>query len=73
MLRLVTYWTNFAKYGNPNPIEPDPLFKIEWKPVQENVYNHQNIGKTIRHYNEQPDHKTMQFWDQLLKEYGHEL
>ncbi|XP_044729693.1 esterase FE4-like [Chrysoperla carnea] len=73
MLRLVTYWTNFAKYGNPNPIEPDPLFKTEWKPVQENVYNHQNIGKTIRHYNEQPDDKTMQFWDQLFKEYGHEF
>ncbi|XP_044731133.1 neuroligin-3-like [Chrysoperla carnea] len=73
--RLCKFWTNFARTGNPNPPETgsSPLFKVEWKPVEPDVFNHLNIGKVVRAVNYEPDKESMEFWKQLFNDYNFEL
>jgi carboxylesterase type B len=39
--RMVTLWTNFAKYADPTPFQEDDL--TVWKPFTKNVENYLNI------------------------------
>ncbi|KAI4468851.1 carboxylesterase [Holotrichia oblita] len=40
--RMVTLWTNFAKTGDPNPIE-----NVTWKPVTKSELNYLDINDTL--------------------------
>lgn len=66
--RMVTFWTNFAKTGDPNPVEPHNLIKVKW-PEFENNKNYLLIGKYLQPRFEMPDSKRMEFWDNMYKLY----
>lgn len=66
--RLTKLWTNFAKYGNPNPRTTDDLLEIEWKPVQKSGLNYLNIDTEVS-VGVNPDAARMKFWDQLYEDY----
>jgi carboxylesterase type B len=57
--RFVKYWTNFAKFGNPNP--QDKSEAPEWKPVTRNEINFIDIGENIT-ADVDPEPERMQFW-----------
>ncbi|KAF5273124.1 hypothetical protein FQA39_LY07614 [Lamprigera yunnana] len=62
--RCVTMWTNFAKYGNPNPPQFDPLINVIWKPVKNGVLNYLEIGENLT-TGVNPDEKRMKFWNDI--------
>ncbi|KAF5273125.1 hypothetical protein FQA39_LY07615 [Lamprigera yunnana] len=64
MRRCVTLWTNFAKYGNPNPPQFDPLINVIWKPVKNGVLNYLEIGENLT-TGVNPDEKRMKLWDDI--------
>jgi carboxylesterase type B len=57
--RFVKYWTNFAKFGNPNL--QDKSKAPEWKPVKRNETNFIDIGENITAHVD-PEPERMQFW-----------
>ncbi|CAH1365806.1 unnamed protein product [Tenebrio molitor] len=57
--RFVKYWTNFAKFGNPNL--QDKSKAPEWKPVTRNEINFIDIGENIT-ADVDPEPERMQFW-----------
>lgn len=58
---MVKLWTNFAKTGNPNPIQG-----VIWKPVRQNEINYVDIGETLTS-NINPEKERMEFWDNIFK------
>lgn len=64
--RMITLWTNFAKYANPNPIEKDTLINVNWKPVCRNQINYLNIGANLE-VGINPESERMTFWDNIFK------
>lgn len=66
--RLVKFWTNFARYGNPNSTEKDELLNIEWEPVSRDGLNYLNIDKDLS-IGVNPETERMEFWDKLYDNY----
>nr|CAH64510.1 putative esterase [Tribolium castaneum] len=64
--RFVKLWTNFAKNGNPNPSEENPLINVTWKPVTRNEMNFLDIGTKLT-TGVDPDSERMAFWQRILK------
>jgi carboxylesterase type B len=61
--RFVKYWTNFAKFGNPNP--KDKSDAPEWKPVKPDEINFIDIGENIT-AGTNPESERMQFWRDIF-------
>ncbi|XP_044731323.1 juvenile hormone esterase-like [Chrysoperla carnea] len=63
---MTTLWTNFAKSGNPNPVESDHI-NIEWKPFTPYYENYLDIDlkPQLKHalFKER-----IQFWDSLCEQ-----
>lgn len=61
-------WTNFAKYGNPNPetANDDEKLNINWKPVTEEELHYVNIDKELS-TGINPEAGRMAFWDSLYE------
>lgn len=57
--RMVRLWTNFAKTGNPNPVE-----EVLWKPVSKKEVNFLDVGEELVS-GVDPDEKRMKFWDHV--------
>lgn len=67
--RFVKMWTNFAKYGNPTPVDNDPLLQITWEPVEnKDKLNYLSIGSELTK-GRNPFLERMMFWDELHKEH----
>lgn len=64
--RVVKLWTNFAKSGNPTP---DNSLGVEWKQYSLKDQDYLNIGNAFVP-GTAPDAEEIQFWDNILKEYG---
>ncbi|KAG5891756.1 hypothetical protein JTB14_012490 [Gonioctena quinquepunctata] len=65
ILRMVKLFTNFAKYGNPTPIDHDPILPTRWTPISKNSFGVLDIGRDIRMLSEHPDRPAMEFWDKM--------
>lgn len=65
---MTRLWTNFAKYGNPNPKKVDELLEIEWKPVADKEYHYLNIDEELS-TGVNPDAERIAFWDQLYDDF----
>ncbi|KAI2474067.1 hypothetical protein C4B38_000154 [Diabrotica virgifera virgifera] len=62
--KLVTLWTNFAKFSNPTPSGNN--LNIEWKPVQSGQLNFLDIGKQLKmDVNPEPDR--MSLWNDIYQ------
>ncbi|KAK4885067.1 hypothetical protein RN001_001338 [Aquatica leii] len=59
--RITTLWTNFAKYGNPNPDKNDLLINTNWKPIEYKQLNYLEIGENLT-VGVNPDEHRMQLW-----------
>ncbi|XP_044729688.1 bile salt-activated lipase-like [Chrysoperla carnea] len=67
---MTTYWTNFAKYSNPNPPTPDDYdayINIEWKPYTLEEPFYMDIDKKLS-LKQNLFKDRMKFWDQLYVE-----
>ncbi|KAJ3638223.1 hypothetical protein MTP99_001625 [Tenebrio molitor] len=64
--RFVKLWTNFAKFGDPNPKVKDPVIDVKWKPVTKNEVNFLDIGKDLT-TGINPEPERMNFWEDILK------
>ncbi|KAF5273121.1 hypothetical protein FQA39_LY07611 [Lamprigera yunnana] len=62
--RCVTLWSNFAKYGNPNPLQLDSLINVYWKPVCNTTLNFLEIGDNLT-TGINPEENRMKFWDEI--------
>ncbi|XP_044745324.1 uncharacterized protein LOC123307172 [Coccinella septempunctata] len=62
--RFCKLWTNFAKYGNPNPPTTDPLLQTDWKTFTKNEKNYLEIGLELAAKNN-PLKDRMSFWEDL--------
>ncbi|GJQ76635.1 hypothetical protein Trydic_g15495 [Trypoxylus dichotomus] len=58
--RMVKLWTNFAKIGDPNPIED-----ITWRPVFQDEVNFLDIVEKLT-MEESPEKERMKFWDNIF-------
>jgi carboxylesterase type B len=61
--RFVKYWTNFAKFGNPNLKGKSDA--PEWKPVKRDEINFIDIGENIT-AGTNPESERMQFWRDIF-------
>lgn len=64
--RMTTFWTNFAKYGNPNPTTNDPVIDVVWKPIETDKFNYLDIGEKLQALVD-PEKERMAFWDEIFK------
>lgn len=66
--RMVTIWTNFAKYGNPTPTKTD-LLPIKWEPttISSPKYVDINLDLTLGTI---PFPERMEFWTKFYERYG---
>ncbi|XP_050305672.1 juvenile hormone esterase-like isoform X2 [Anthonomus grandis grandis] len=48
---LLTLWTNFAKYGNPNPIENSVHANLNWKPLNLTTTDHSKASEDLQFLN----------------------
>ncbi|KAL1490878.1 hypothetical protein ABEB36_011560 [Hypothenemus hampei] len=67
--RLVTLWTNFAKYSNPTPVQDKLFDDIMWPQASVKNTNYYYIGRNIStgvNFKE----RNMQFWETLYKNYS---
>ncbi|KRT84317.1 esterase [Oryctes borbonicus] len=58
--RMVKLWTNFAKTGDPNPIEG-----VTWRPAFQDEINFLDIAETLT-MGENPENERMKFWDDVF-------
>ncbi|KAB0804534.1 hypothetical protein PPYR_01504 [Photinus pyralis] len=66
--RFTTLWGNFAKTGNPNPITPDTLINVPWKPVEKaDKLHYLEIGENLT-VGINPDQERAEFWDDLSQD-----
>lgn len=68
MERLITLWSNFARFGNPNSKEKNDLLKVEWEPVGRDGFNYLNINRDLT-VGINPEAERMRFWDELYEKY----
>lgn len=66
MRRVITLWTNFAKYSNPNPIKKDPLIQVTWHPAKQGEHHFLDIGEDLL-TGVNPDGDRMAFWDEIYR------
>uniref|UniRef100_A0A2H1WF30 SFRICE_025836 n=1 Tax=Spodoptera frugiperda TaxID=7108 RepID=A0A2H1WF30_SPOFR len=64
--RVLTLWTNFAKYGNPTP---DDSLGAKWAPYTLENQEYLDIGNELK-AGTAPDAEETQFWDKLYEKYG---
>lgn len=63
---MAKLWTNYAKYGNPTHDSID----IDWQPIKNNVVNFLDIRNDGFHPAINPNSKSFNFWNEILKEYN---
>ncbi|XP_068084604.1 juvenile hormone esterase isoform X2 [Anabrus simplex] len=66
--RMVTMWTNFAKFGNPTP-EQSTLLPVTWRPYtpEDPAYLHIRSQLTVKRNIEE---RRMKFWDSVYERYA---
>nr|QGA73394.1 carboxylesterase [Spodoptera frugiperda] len=64
--KVLTLWTNFAKYGNPTP---DDSLGAKWAPYTLENQEYLDIGNELK-VGTAPDAEETQFWDKLYEKYG---
>ncbi|KAF5273126.1 hypothetical protein FQA39_LY07616 [Lamprigera yunnana] len=62
--RLTTLWTNFAKYGDPNPTVMDKLVNVNWQPIEGHKLNYLEIGEKLT-VGINPDQNRMDLWKKI--------
>lgn len=63
--RMTKLWTNFAKFGNPNPADEDDLIDVAWEPVKsEKEINFLDIGEELS-AGVNPEAERMAFWESI--------
>ncbi|KAF2898713.1 hypothetical protein ILUMI_07458 [Ignelater luminosus] len=62
--RFTKLWTNFAKSGDPNPIEKNDLINITWNPAWKDELNYLDIGENLT-VGVNPDARRMKFWNEI--------
>lgn len=65
--RLITLWTNFAKFSDPTPNEQDTA----WPPLTADTfaYLHFNTSETTTYTGLAPQPENMAFWQQIYDEF----
>lgn len=64
--RMVKLWTNFAKHGNPNPLEKDDLIDVKWEPVRNDQVHYLEIDADLK-ADMNPESERIRFWDHIFK------
>lgn len=67
--RLIKLWSTFAKNGDPNPKEKDPLLDIDWPPLTSSQFRHLEIGESLS-IGTNLDKDMMDFWDKISSTEG---
>ncbi|GLV39704.1 uncharacterized protein CBL_08230 [Carabus blaptoides fortunei] len=62
--RIIKLWSTFARNGDPNPKDKDPLLDVVWPPVTSSQLKHLEIGETLS-IGTNVAKKMMDFWDSL--------
>ncbi|XP_044728417.1 juvenile hormone esterase-like isoform X2 [Chrysoperla carnea] len=62
--RMIKFWTNFAKYGDPNSKTNDPLLNVTWLPINKEHFYYLNIDKDMS-LRENPIQNRLLFWDNI--------
>lgn len=69
MIKMITtIWTNFAKFGNPNPKNANDQLNVEWKAVTKDILNYVNIDRELS-TGVNPETERIAFWDSLYEDY----
>lgn len=63
--KMTKIWSNFARYGNPNP-KDETVFDKEWKPVAKGKLHYVNIDKQLS-TGVNPEAERVAFWDSLYE------
>uniref|UniRef100_A0A2H1VCP9 SFRICE006383.2 n=1 Tax=Spodoptera frugiperda TaxID=7108 RepID=A0A2H1VCP9_SPOFR len=66
--RMITIWTNFAKYGNPIPNKTD-LLPIKWEPTTKSSPKYVDINLDLT-LGTTPFPERMEFWNKFYDQYG---
>lgn len=45
--RMVKFWTNFARTGNPNTMDNDPLLDVMWPAARLDQFNYLNLQDNL--------------------------
>lgn len=61
---MLKWWTNFAKYGNPNPQQLDDVIDVHWEPITYNKMNYMEIDYQLK-MGQDPDGDRMRFWGEI--------
>lgn len=64
---MITWWTNFAKNGDPNPRQLDNIIDVYWEPIRNNRMNYMEIDYQLK-MGEDPDGDRMRFWDEIYSQ-----
>ncbi|CAB3256099.1 unnamed protein product [Arctia plantaginis] len=67
--QLTKIWTNFVKFGNPNP-QWSELLPVKWNPVTNSEVHYLNIGSQLTPKT-RPFHRRTTFWKLFYKTYNH--
>nr|QIK02111.1 carboxylesterase 11 [Holotrichia parallela] len=67
VLRMITWWSNFAKHGDPNPHHLDNIIDVHWEPIRNGKMNYMEIDYQLK-MDEDPDGDRMRFWDEIYKQ-----
>lgn len=62
--RFTKLWASFARNGNPNPVEHDPLVDVDWKPSEPGRVHYLNIGENLT-TGVNPEYSRMKLWDEI--------
>lgn len=63
LYKILTLWTNFAKYSNPTSNCLQDLTR--WKPVEKTCFNYLEIGEKLT-MGVDPDAESVTFWNDLM-------
>ncbi|XP_075975637.1 juvenile hormone esterase-like [Anticarsia gemmatalis] len=66
MEKVMTLWTNFAKYGNPTP---DDSLGANWAPFSSDNQDYLEIGNQFV-AGKAPDAEELKFWEDIYEKYG---
>ncbi|GJQ68858.1 hypothetical protein Trydic_g5761, partial [Trypoxylus dichotomus] len=64
--RIVTLWTNFAKYSNPTP---DVFTEFKWQPATMETFNYVDFGSSETIPGINPDVERIKFWSDVYDKY----